>query len=196
MGVSGWPARGPDELCGGVVRARKPSAAEMIDRRHDVVSLLNAGATRETICRLLGEKYGVKGERIDRLVDEAMRSRAEAFDKDRARYKSEQVQRLQSDLVRMRSQGKIPWGAVSRHEQLIARVTGTIEPIAVSVSGTIDVREALVAVVQRLDPGEMDAIVMEQLELAEVARAARLPSPTTDPTPMVIDMVDPTKLPS
>jgi len=194
IGRTGLPRGTEAEVAG--VRARLPTPEEREQRRALVYQLLNSGADAATIRRACAERFDMRADLVDELVRKVKAERAEQFEADRGRYKSEQVARLQSDLVRMRAQERKPWGAIARHEQLLARVVGTIEPVGINITGTVSVREALVAVVQHLDTDAIDDIVTEQLELSARARAAALLAPA--PTRTVIDapIDDPSRRPS
>lgn len=193
--------RGTNEELGALRPAHIPSRAEREERRQVIYQLLNAGADRVTMHRAMAERFNMRPDLVDSLVSAVKHERAEQFEADRPKYKAEQVARLQADLVRMRSKDNRPWGAISRHEQLLARVVGTIEPVAVAITGTINVREALVAVVQHLDADTIDELVLEQMELRARADAAHLLMPTSSRTVLNTatddrSSVDPTRRPS
>jgi len=148
-------------------------SAERASRRLTILHALNAGADPETIRRACAQKHGMSGELTDEWIRRLKNERAEQFEAERPKFKAEQVARLQSDLAKMRMGEKKPWASIHRHEQLLARIVGTIEPVGVVVSGTVTVREALVAVIQHMDMDAIDEVVREELELVEQAKVAR-----------------------
>lgn len=71
-------------------------------------------------------------------------------------HRSSQLQRLTNDLVRMRSASNPPWGAIGRHEEIIARITGTFAEQRVTiVDAPAQIKEALVSVISGMSEDEM-----------------------------------------
>ena len=183
--------RGPDGEPSVMQRHVTVTPAEALDRRATLYGLLNVGADAEQVRAAMMRRHGMTAASVDHLVREARRERAAQFEEDRGRYKSEQVQRLQADLVRMRSQERKPWAAIARHEGLLASIVGTREPVGVRVTGRVDVTDSLAAVIQAMDADAVDDVVREQVELVALARQARLlqAAPPRPPRPQVIDAV-------
>ena len=161
--------RGPDGQPSVLQRTHYPTPEETAERRMLIYQLLNAAADPQQIAKACAERFAMSEQLTKEWIDRVRRERSEQFEADRPRYKSEQVSRLQADLTRMRSQERKPWAAIARHEQLLSAIVGTREPIGVHLGGAVQVREALVAVIQQLEPAALDEIVAEQLELVAAA---------------------------
>lgn len=148
-----------------------------LERRTLAASLLDAGASTEQIVKAFLDRYHRQDPVWVRKVaiqytKEAREARIEEFRIARGAYKAEQVARLRSDLLRMRSMDRKPWSSIAKHEELLARITGTLEPIGVSVTAAVAVQESLVAVIGRMDPATIDAVVSEQVAIEAAARRA------------------------
>lgn len=159
--------------------SRTPGAKEamVVERRALVAGLLDSGASQGQIQRALAEKYGyltpASAKDVARkYVAEARKARAGEYREAKGTVKAEQVARVKNDLIRMRSMDRPPWSAIAKHEDLLARMCGTLEPIGVTLSGSVAVHESLIACVARLDPGDVERLVAEELALEAAALGA------------------------
>ena len=159
--------------------SRTPGAKEamVVERRALVAGLLDSGASQGQIQRAIAEKYGyltpASAKDVARkYVGEARKARAGEYREAKGTVKAEQVARVKNDLIRMRTMKSPPWSAIAKHEDLLARMCGTLEPIGVTLSGSVAVHESLIACVARLDPGDMERLVAEELALEAAALAA------------------------
>jgi len=87
----------------------------------------------------------------------------------RATIAAEQVERLQNDLLRMRSSAKVPWSSVNQHERLLADITGTIAPRRVHLTGDEGLAASLVSVLAGMTAEERERAIIEQRELMRAA---------------------------
>lgn len=166
-----------------MVRSPETREAMMADRRALVAGLLDSGASVGQITRAIAERYDYltpmsARDVARRYVAEARKARVGEYREAKAAAKAEQVARIKNDLIRMRSCGRPPWSAIAKAEDLLARILGTLEPIGVNVSGSVAVHESLIAVIQRMDPQDVEAIVSEELALEAAAASAGFAPPT------------------
>jgi len=84
------------------------------------------------------------------------------------------VQRIQRDLLEMRSTKPVPWAAIQRHEVLLADLQGTKMPVRVQFQGNLEVRATLAAVVSTFTAEEFDALCDEQEQVERDAASLRL----------------------
>jgi len=156
--------------------------ALVLERRSLVAGLIDAGASSSQIVAAFAEQYPhLRRDTVRKVAtkytDEARKARQEEYRSARSTYKAEQVARLRNDLLRMRAMDRKPWSSIAKHEELLARITGTLEPIGVAVSGSVAVHESLIAVVSKLDPHDVEELVAEQVALeAAAAQAGFVPS--------------------
>jgi hypothetical protein len=80
-----------------------------------------------------------------------------------------QAERLRQDLARMRALTRPSFQAIARHEELLARIAGTMQPIRVEVDVMHVVQVSIATVIAELTEAERDRIVAEQLELEALA---------------------------
>lgn len=156
--------------------------ALVLERRSLVAGLIDAGASSSQIVAAFAEQYPhLRRDTVRKVAtkytDEARKARVNEYRSARSTYKAEQVARLRNDLLRMRAMDRKPWSSIAKHEELLARITGTLEPIGVAVSGSVAVHESLIAVVSKLDPQDVEEMVAEQVALeAAAAQAGFVPS--------------------
>jgi hypothetical protein len=155
-----------------------------------VRGLLSSGAPRSLVIRTLREKLGITEGQALAAYGRVCQDAREEFEESRPNLKAEQVARLRTDLAKMRSakEGTVSYRAIAQHEALLARITGTVEPVKMDVSVEANVREALVAVVGTLSVEEQDQLVAEQLELERKAGALAAVSSSSSSKPEVIDV--------
>jgi hypothetical protein len=153
---------------------RAAKAATVAKRRDIVAGLLDAGASTSQIEAALAEEFGYMTPQTTRnvarqYITEARKARVGEYRAAKMSNKAEQVARIRNDLIRMRSMGRVPWSSVAKAEELLARITGTLEPIGVNVSGSVAVHESLLAVIARLEPDDVEHLVAEQVAIEAAA---------------------------
>lgn len=151
--------------------------AMVVERRALVAGLLDSGASTAQITRAIAEKYDyltpASAKDVARkYVGEARKARAGEYREAKGTIKAEQIARVKNDLIRMRTMARPPWSAIAKHEDLLARMCGTLEPIGVNLSGSVAVHESLMACVARLEPGDVERLVAEELALEAAALGA------------------------
>lgn len=144
-----------------------------IRQRATIVELLNAGATAEQVVEVMARgvtldprdsadpdatRFPMSSAAVLAFLRELRSDRLAEFDALRAYHKSEQAARLMADLVRMRSQQVKPWNAIARHEELLAKVLGTLEPVSVNLSAQVETRQAIAMVLAKLPDAEVDRL--------------------------------------
>lgn len=164
----------------------KPSK-DIADRQAIIQSLMLAGCTLAQ-CIVYG-----RGQHWSRSVVEAdYRSINDDWqkqsDEEIQAARTQAIQRLRSDLAEMRTDLRIGTkggkGAVKRvdrdatykdiaaHENLLAKIEGTLRPIEVKVNIGHESRRALIDVINSLSQEDMDQMVAEQRALEARARAS------------------------
>lgn len=167
--------RTPGQRIGAALNKDRAAKSELVAKRRAIVAgLLDAGASTSQITAALREEYAYMAPETARTVakkyiGEARKARVGEYRAGKMSNKAEQVARLRNDLIRMRSMERVPWSSVTKAEELLARVTGTLEPIGVNVSGSVAVHESLIAVIARLEPDDVEAMVAEQVAIEAAA---------------------------
>jgi hypothetical protein len=153
--------------------ARIPDSMELIMRKTVIVRMMNACKTVDEICEVLCER-GMARELVVETINRLKQERWQILEEDRVKMKSEQVARLQADLAIMRTTTpKVPFATIRGHEELIAQLVGTKEPVKQEVSVMVDHRHALWAVIQHMDDSTIEDITHDQLLLENEARSTR-----------------------
>lgn len=179
----------PQELAGenggtyvrrdGVEAHPRAGVAEMVERREVTLGLIGTGAPRNVVVRSLRNQLGLSKVQAEHVYDTTLEELREEYDAKRTTLKAEQVHRLRRDLAAMRTPKKgqaVPYRAIAQHEALLARVTGTVEPVRAELSVDATVREAFVAVVGNMGRDEAERLIEEQLDLEARANGDSLPS--------------------
>ncbi len=183
---------------------KKPSKAEMRDRREYVAGLVRAGNTRTNAIQQAVRNLYVSWEIAERLYKEVVKQITQDFEVDHPDARALQAARLQADLAALREgtpgwrskrdkEGrvlrnkkgkayqepykKVRWDAVARIEAQLADVLGTNAPIRVKVQAEVQVRTSLAAVIANLEPADKDRLVREAIDLER--RAGLLPATMT-----------------
>jgi hypothetical protein len=85
------------------------------------------------------------------------------YSRESSFHRSAQIQRLMSDLSKMRTQAKPPWQSIGRHEELVSKITGTIAPVRVTVmDAPTEIREALTTVIAELSDQEVEEFLLAE----------------------------------
>jgi hypothetical protein len=152
---------------------RIPDPLELIMRKTVIVRMMNACKTNDEICEVLCER-GMAREIVIETINRLKQERWQILEEDRVKMKSEQVARLQADLALMREmKPKVPFATIRGHEELIAQLVGTKEPVKQEMSVMVDHRHALWAVIQHMDDSTIEDITQDQLLLENEARSTR-----------------------
>lgn len=148
------------------------------------VTALASGLSLHTAAKLINEEHGpgsklsksrgydfdrrqvwVTLKRIDAELAEDLKGTV-------ANERARQVERLRRDLARMRAKASPPFSAIKQHEELLARLTGTMQPIRVEVDVLHTLKQSIAVVIGDLTEADRDRIVAEQLMLESAAQAA------------------------
>lgn len=106
------------------------------------------------------------------IYSAVLRDWREDYSREVTYHRVAQVRRLMNDLVRMRSQPKVPWSSVGRHEELLSEITGTKREMRVSiVDAREDVKDALANVIGNMSEDEIDSFIeAEGIDLGDTSR--------------------------
>lgn len=138
---------------------------------------LASGLSLHTAAKLINEEHGPgtklsksRGYEFDRrqvwITLKRIDAELAADLKDTvASERSRQVERLRRDLARMRARSSPPYTAIKQHEELLARLTGTLQPIRVEVDVLHTLKQSLAVVIADMTEADRDRIVAEQLAL-------------------------------
>lgn len=106
-------------------------------------------------------------KRMHRDVCAAIREEVDGTSKDSRR---DQIARLRDDLLRMRSDPKTSWTALSTHEKLVAEVEGNLAPRRLTLE-VGPVPDALAASIAGMTPEAIEQALAEELEREKKLRA-------------------------
>jgi hypothetical protein len=157
-------------------------AVEIVDQQVTALdaicaTALASGFGLRTACRLILAEHGPTSKRLvrydrrqvwttlTRLNAEWTADFKEFAHDERAR----QVERLRQDLARQRSKANPSFQAIARHEELLGRIMGTLQPIKVEVDVLATLKTSIAMVLVDLTEDEKDRMVQEQLELEAMA---------------------------
>lgn len=148
----------------------------MYARRQVVLSMMVGGAAAYEIVRVCQTRYAMS-ETMTRYLVREIRIAWRRDLEDQSQYaRAEAINRLRSDLMRMRTTTPRPWQDILRHEKLLCAIEGTEAPKKLELTVPSDgetVRNSLEAIVSSMSDEEMLEIVTEGYE---VASGRRLPS--------------------
>ncbi len=152
-----------------------PTEAEDEERRVFIEGLFLAGAPTSRIIQLAcappridsdGVKRGGLGitKQLARHYLAELRSFHALFasEADNTR-RTDQLARLRNDMMRMRSEKKVPYATVGTHEKLIAEIEGNLAPRRLQVE-LHAVPDALAAAVAGWSADDVERMVAEELE--------------------------------
>lgn len=162
----------------GVEAHPRAGVAEMVERRELALGLIGTGAPSNVVIRTLREQLGITRVQATHVYNTTLEELREEYDAKRTTLKAEQVHRLRRDLASMRNPKKgqsVAYRAIAQHEALLARITGTVEPVRAELTVDATVREAFVAVLGNMGRDEAEKLVEEQLDLEARANAGALP---------------------
>lgn len=182
------------ELVAGYSPPRNGPDPQMVERRRVVARLVTLGVTRAQLRDALADQGWDVSESIARSDHAAVMSALhQDYEADLARMRAVMVERLSSDLPRLRREamtagttvvlkgGKTVtkpnhgaraayWRTVTSHEATLARLLGLFAPVKVQVDARLTVRESLLAVVSGMSADQLDELAEEQLRFEEEAR--------------------------
>lgn len=172
------------------------SAVERVNRRLFVIQLANAGATLSRIIEEAPRRRPIPldEQEVTAIYRTHLADLKQAYAHAVDTFREQQVERLMSDLVRLRSgepvmsrdgtqmfltRGgeqiplrKYDSAGIVRTERLLADITGTMAPKRIDLDVNHDVTDALAKVIASYDPRERERIEEEQRQLeADAARA-------------------------
>lgn len=142
-----------------------PDSEARRQQRELAARLLASGLGRGQASQLLSQQLSVSLPIARAVVGAIDREWSDELAEDLPRLKARQLERLQRDVARMRARPDPDYSRIARHEELIAKIGGTMAPVRVAVDVAVEVRASLLAVVAQLTPEEQDAIIAEQLAL-------------------------------
>jgi len=171
----------PEHRRDGVTTAPKRDAAAMARARDLALGLMATGAPKSMVVSGLMERLELTPVQAETTwADVSTELRAE-YDAAEATRKALQVDRIQRDLARARAssdqKGKqVSLRAITQAEMLLARITGTLEPVRAEVNVDVSVREAFASVLGGMTAEEAEQLVEEQLELERRAGCLTVPA--------------------
>jgi len=141
---------------------------EMQERRELVTALVMSGAQRGAVERACREKLGLTSAQVRVVHAQVVAEIKQDFEERRASLKALQWARLQNLISRLYAQARPPVNQIAKLENIVAKLTGTYEPLRhrVDVGGVSD---AFAAVVAGLTEEDMRSMMDEQLELERAA---------------------------
>lgn len=140
-------------------------------RLHAIVAqALLSGLGPRVACQLICRQYPEYDPKTTwAMVGEVQESWDHDMKENWATLRASQVARLQQDLAVQRAQLKPRFSDIRGHEELLARITGTLQPIRVEVDVMATLKTSLAAVIVDLSEAEKDQLVAEQMELEDAA---------------------------
>jgi hypothetical protein len=171
----------PERRRDGIDAAPKRDAAMMVRSRELALGLMATGAPRAMVVAGLQERLGLTAVQAATTWSEVSSELRAEYEAGEATRKALQVDRIQRDLARARAsadkQGKqVSLRAITQAELLLARITGTLEPVRAEVNVDVSVRDAFAAVLGSLTAEEAERLVEEQLELERRAGCLTVPA--------------------
>ena len=180
----GAPGRHPTRRNTEAYKVLPPVVAPTVDvieqdRRHlelVVSTALQSGMGPRTTASLIMEQHKVDGvarwtwEVVYQCINRVQALWLQDFEDNVGTYRARQVERLQQDLARERAKPHPSLVSLRGHEELLARITGTMKPVRVEVDVMATLKHSIAAVIVDLSELEKDAIVAQQLELEALAR--------------------------
>lgn len=152
---------------------RKNPVRRLQVKQH-IATAMGAGVPRDRIIRAVSALVPDLSEtEADKFYSQILRDWRDDYSRESTFHRATQIRRLTNDLVKMRSGAKVPWGAISRHEELLAKITGTMAPLRVAV---LDVREELktsiATTIGNMTDAELDSIIADGQAVPEPDVAA------------------------
>lgn len=152
---------------------------ELLDLNLIVAQAMLGGLGKRRASLLIKKEHGKRWDHeiiwqaLNRVSDQWESDFSETIEKKRASA----CERCREDMARERAKDNPSLQALRGHEDLLARLEGTLRPVRVEVDVMASLKVSLAAVIVDLSEDERDAIVVEQLELESLAAMRRLPSP-------------------
>jgi len=140
-----------------------------MQRKAVASALLANGAAHSSIRLELAKRFGMTNKATDRLVQTIFDEWRET-DAARAEHqRSAQIRRLQSHIVAAREAGK--YAAVATLERLLADILGTLEPIRVEVSASVQVQQSVLHVLSSMNAEQIRQLANRQREILALPAA-------------------------
>jgi hypothetical protein len=141
---------------GGVYRTGETPAAIMYGRRQVVLSHMLAATPVSEIVRMCEADFGMSATMTRYIMRDIRIAWRADIEEGSAYAKQEAITRLRRDLASMRAASPKPWRDIRGHENLLAKIEGTMAPIRVNVYDVNEVmRDALAGVLGGMGADEI-----------------------------------------
>lgn len=144
----------PKDLSPGDSLGSVPESVK-VARRREIITLMNSGAPYDQVITH-GRSLGLSEMRVRELMREIRLAWRRDYEEELHTSRAATVRRLRDDLMRMRAQSPKPWSAIRSHENLLAKIEGTMQPVKVQVLDAEEtMRDALTQVLGEMNYEDM-----------------------------------------
>lgn len=136
-----------------------------IARRREVLTLMRAGATSDQVVNHCVLNFGMTEHGTRDIMREIRASWRRDYEEEVHSARAATVHRLRDDLVRMRAQTPRPWRDIRGHENLLAKIEGTMQPVKLQVIDSEEtMRDALTEVLGEMTYEDMLTEIQRGIE--------------------------------
>ena len=133
-------------------------------REHAVMTLLKAAAPLDRIRKHCKDTFDIGRDATDRMVHSIRAQWRTEFEAERSTARATAVNRLRADLTHMRAAAASArdYGAIARHETMLAKMEGTFQPVAIAVlDANAAMKDAMTQVLGELNQDDVVGYLAE-----------------------------------
>lgn len=164
------------------------SEDQIQQREYEVMALLKAAAPLDRIRSHCKATFNIGRDASDRIVHKIRAQWRTEFEAERGTARAAAVNRLRTDLTHMRREaaGVRDYAAITRHEALLAKMEGTMQPVAIAVlDANAEMKDAMTKVLGELNQDDVVSFLAEgeAVERSLLAEGHSVGTDVTTPIP-------------